>query len=115
MFEKGNKIGKGRPKGSPNKSTSEIKEKFQLLLDDNLPDIQEWIDDLESKDKIRVILDLASYVIPRIKASEIKFEPEPTQPLFLMPEEFEAMKKISNEAFKQVTGRDKSCIDGYED
>lgn len=32
-FEKGNKIGKGRPKGTPNKMTMGVKEAFQHAFD----------------------------------------------------------------------------------
>ena len=51
QFEKGNNYSTGRPKGSPNKSTSEIKEIFSELLNNNLPQVQGWIDELEPKDK----------------------------------------------------------------
>lgn len=62
----------GRPKGTPNKTTSEIKEMFQLLLENNIDRLQSDFDDLEAKDRIRYFLDLASFVIPKQKAIEVK-------------------------------------------
>ena len=113
-FEIGNEYG-GRKKGAVNKSNANVKAAFQKLLDDNLEGIQADLDSLDPKDRIAAILNLAGYIVPKLKASDIKFERPPDQPLFLMPEEMEEMKNISDEAFKEVTGRDKSCIDGYED
>lgn len=62
----------GRPKGTPNKTTSEIKEMFQLLLENNIERLQSDFDKLQPNERIKYFLDLASFVIPKQKAIEVK-------------------------------------------
>ena len=64
----------GRPKGSVNKSSNEIRETFQLLLSNNLEKIQDDLNELEAKDRIKLLLDLASFIIPKMKAIDVKSE-----------------------------------------
>jgi hypothetical protein len=60
----------GRPKGAVNKTTTEIREKFSVLLENNLEKFQADIDLLEPKDRIKVILELAKFIVPTLKATE---------------------------------------------
>jgi hypothetical protein len=69
-FKEGNNLG-GRKKGSKNKATTEIRERFKDLLEDNMDRLQEDLDDLEPKDRIKAYLDLAQYVVPKLKSTEI--------------------------------------------
>lgn len=62
----------GRPKGTPNKTTSEIKEMFQLLLENNIDRLQSDFDKLQPNERIRYFLDLASFVIPKQKAVQLQ-------------------------------------------
>ena len=43
-FEEGNTYGKGRPKGSPNKTTQEVRDAYQMFAENNIDKFQEWID-----------------------------------------------------------------------
>ena len=70
-FEKGNNLGKGRPQGKPNKTTQEIKQMFQCLLEDNINTLQDDLKGLEPKDRIKAILDLAKLVLPSKQEHEI--------------------------------------------
>ena len=73
-FEKGNKFGKGRPLGSTNKINNDIRERFLELLETNLQKFQEDLDNLEPKERIKTMINLASFVIPKLKAIEYKEE-----------------------------------------
>ena len=64
----------GRLAGTPNKATTEIKEAFQMLLEDNLPTLQRDISSLEPKERVKFMLDLASFIIPKMKAIDVKSE-----------------------------------------
>ena len=64
----------GRAKGIPNKTTTEIKEAFQMLLEDNLPTLKRDISSLEPKERVKFMLDLASFIIPKMKAIDVKSE-----------------------------------------
>ena len=54
----------GRTKGTTNKTTAELREKFSLLLESNFDKLQKDIDLLEPKDRIKTILELAKFVVP---------------------------------------------------
>lgn len=68
---KGIRNEKGRPKGSNNKTTTELREKFSLLIENNFDKLQIDIDLLEPKDRIKTLLELAKFVIPTLKATEL--------------------------------------------
>jgi hypothetical protein len=61
----------GRAKGTLNKNTSELRERFTLLIENNFDKLQTDIDLLEPKDRIKVILELAKFVVPTLKATEL--------------------------------------------
>ncbi|AWG22944.1 hypothetical protein FFWV33_16120 [Flavobacterium faecale] len=67
---KGTRNENGRPKGTPNKNTAQIRDSFQLLVESNISKLKEDIDKLEPKDRIRTIIDLAKFVLPTLKAIE---------------------------------------------
>jgi len=62
----------GRLAGTPNKATTEIKEAFQMLLEDNLPTLQRDISSLEPKERVKIMLELASFIIPKMKSVDLK-------------------------------------------
>ena len=64
----------GRLAGTPNKATTEIKEAFQMLLEDNLPTLKRDISSLAPKERVKFMLDLASFIIPKMKAIDVKSE-----------------------------------------
>ena len=70
-FENNNKSGAGRPMGSKNKHSLKIKESFADLIEKNLGKLTADLDSLDSKDRLRFIIDLASYVIPKLKAIDL--------------------------------------------
>jgi hypothetical protein len=61
----------GRPKGIQNRNTKQARESFNLLLANNINKIQNDIDLLKPFERVKVILDLAKFVIPQLKAVEI--------------------------------------------
>jgi len=62
----------GRPTGTLNKTTTEIKEMFKNLLENNIDRLQSDFDALQPNERIKYFLDLASFVIPKQKAIEVK-------------------------------------------
>jgi hypothetical protein len=64
----------GRPKGKPNRSTSEIKTAFQNLLDANIEQMEEDLKELTPKERIHVLLKLADFVLPRIQSVQSESE-----------------------------------------
>jgi hypothetical protein len=66
----GQKFG-GRTKGTPNKMTNALREKFQTLLDDNLDKMQSDLDALEPKERLKTLLELANYVLPKLRTIDV--------------------------------------------
>jgi hypothetical protein len=60
----------GRIKGVLNKDTAEIRESFQSLIENNIDILQEDIKALKPIERIKVIIDLAKFVLPTLKAIE---------------------------------------------
>jgi hypothetical protein len=65
-FENGNA---GRPKGSVNKSTLIMKDRIQSLFDDNFEKIQEDLESLEAKDRLKFMTDLIPYLMPKLQST----------------------------------------------
>ncbi len=64
----------GRPKGSKNKVTIEVKEFLNNFLHDNLNTLQSDFDKLDSKDRLYFIEKILKYIIPT-KADHIIKKP----------------------------------------
>ncbi len=77
-FEKGGRKG-GRPVGAYNKSTIEIKQAFQALIESQLPRIRTWLERVAEKDPnaaLDKLSKLAEYVIPKLARNEIQAQIE---------------------------------------
>jgi len=65
-FDKGNKGG-GRPKGSKNKATGELREVLQDFLDNNIVKIQNDFNVLEPKERLDTIIKLLDFALPKLQ------------------------------------------------
>ena len=57
----------GRPKGSPNKITADVKDKLQLVMDDVISSLN--ISTLTTNQKIKKLQIGLQYLVPRLKYS----------------------------------------------
>ena len=60
----------GRPEGSKNKSTQKIRESIQLIVENNIESIQDSLDLMNPKDKMKFILDLIKLVLPTLRSED---------------------------------------------
>lgn len=65
-FEKGNP---GKPPGTKNKINIEIRGLIQKLFDDNYQTIQDDLELLEPKDRLKFISDLLPYLLPKLQST----------------------------------------------
>jgi hypothetical protein len=76
--EKASELGKKSfRKGVPNKTTVEIREAFQMLIEDNLDNLNIWLEQLADKNPekaIDVIIKLSEFVVPKLNRSQIDFD-----------------------------------------
>lgn len=76
-FEQGHNIAGGRPKGVGNKSTEAIRSSFAMLVEDNLSNMQEWLDRTAQQNPhkaLQIISDLAQYSLPKMKQVDNTFD-----------------------------------------
>ena len=72
----------GRSKGTPNKTTAEIRNEFQLLISNNIEVLQQDIEPLEPKERIKTIIELSKFVLPTLKAIEVTELTTDSKPTF---------------------------------
>ena len=89
-----------RPKGSPNKLTSEIKERLSQVLMDAMFTID--IDSMTQNEKLKLIQIGLTYVIPRLKQVEDVSDEMPTN---FQIEIIDSLSKYSNEELDKAIKR----------
>ena len=70
-FEKGRKKTGGRKKGSTNKTTSTVKEKITLLVEDLYKDILKDLENLSPEDRLQFFVKLLPYVVTKAERIEL--------------------------------------------
>lgn len=84
--ETASKAGKNSSrKGVSNKTTSEIKEAYQLLVENNLENMTSWLEKIGKDNPEKafdLIIKMSDFIVPKLSRQEVKME-KPT----LTPEE----------------------------
>lgn len=66
QFQKGNP---GRPKGAKNKSPQLMRDRIQALFDNNFELIQEDLESLNPRDRLKFLTDLIPYLLPKLQTT----------------------------------------------
>jgi hypothetical protein len=69
----GKKFG-GRKKGTPNKSTTEIRQGFHLLIENNLDKLEDWLEKIAEEDPVKaldMIHKFGDFIVPKLSRSEV--------------------------------------------
>ena len=72
--------GPGRPAGSPNRVTAEMREALSDLVAGNLPRVQEWLDRVAKhnpKAALEIYVQLVEFVVPRLARHSLETSNEP--------------------------------------
>jgi len=65
---------KGRPKGSKNLTTEQIRDAFQALIESSLPDIQKWLKQVAKQNPekaLRIIEAYSDFILPKLQRTEL--------------------------------------------
>ena len=71
----------GRIAGVPNKLTTEVKEKLQLLIDELIESLE--INKLDTNQRIKMLQIALQYTLPRLQSMVVRDEVEVDFPLFV--------------------------------
>lgn len=84
---------KGRPKGSKNKATKELRSKIKILIEDNFEQIENDLAEVDPEKRLKFWVDLLKYVLPTLQSTELTSEFE-----FLSDNELhEVVKELARE------------------
>lgn len=61
----------GRPKGTPNKVTAELRQKITDFVGMNLKDIQNQYNELDANQKLSFLEKLLSYALPKLQSVQM--------------------------------------------
>lgn len=64
----------GRREGTPNKTTTEVREAFQELISGNLDSMNEWIEQVANDNPakaLELLLKMSDFILPRLNRVEV--------------------------------------------
>lgn len=94
---KGNKFSNGRPPGSPNKVTKELRDRFKDFADGNFDKVQGWLDSVAKEDPAeaaKLYLAFSERIIGKVTSQNIDIQsggkPLKQPILNILPPDFES-------------------------
>lgn len=99
----GKKFG-GRKKGTPNKQTKEIREAYQFLIENNLENLDNWLNRVAESNPekaIGILLKVTDYVLPKLDKVEVLEEQVDEYDNMTEEELMEEIKRLDKEVFKK--------------
>lgn len=91
-FTKDHKLSKGRPKGSSNHISKEVKEGIALFVHTNRHRLIEWLERVAEKDPARaieIVLSASEFVAPKLQRIEADIRADITEIRILEPLELQ--------------------------
>lgn len=70
-------------KGVPNKTTTEIKEAYQKLVEDNLENMTQWLKEIGKDNPEKafdILIKMSDFIVPKLSRQELKVEQEKLTP-----------------------------------
>jgi len=71
-FQKGNSGNPaGKPKGATNKTTKELREIFQKIIEKNIKTLSKDLQAVGPETRIKLLIQMAEFVLPKLQRTEI--------------------------------------------
>lgn len=64
--------GKGRPKGSKNKVTEDIRGQFETLVQNNINQLDDDLKSMKPRERVKAIIELSRFVLPTLKSTSVE-------------------------------------------
>jgi hypothetical protein len=74
----------GRPKGVPNKTTTEMRDSIQAFVEHNIQQMQIDFDQLDSVERLRILEKFMQYILPRYASQVAEPPPQYLEPLVIV-------------------------------
>ena len=92
----------GRPRGTKNKATALLYNKIASIIESNIDKLQADIDSLEPRDRVRFVVTLLNYFVPKQRSMAPMIEdgtPEPDRRITIVSsnEEIQELDRAKNE------------------
>ena len=75
-FKTGNKNGKGRPQGAPNKIPTSLRDSVYKLIVDHWEDVEKDLKTVKGKNRLEIICKLLVFCLPRLESISIQEIPD---------------------------------------
>ena len=66
----------GRPVGSKNNATTEIRKKYLQLIENNFEQLEQDLQILKASERVKAIIELSKFILPTLKATEMSLSNE---------------------------------------
>jgi hypothetical protein len=100
---------KSSRKGTPNKTTKELRDSFQLFVENNVSQFQKWIEQVAESNPakaIELVTSLGEYILPKLSRTEIEADVKQEVTNLnidnLSLEELEQLEKINDKLNRQT-------------
>ena len=110
-FQKGKEKTGGRKKGTPNKTTSSIRNRIQKLVDSEYEAVLSDLKELSPKDRVNAFISMLEFVLPKLNRSEIEDVSFDVQDFLSLSKE-ERLKRIADLEKKQINKQLKKYPNG---
>jgi len=64
----------GRPKGTPNKITADLRTKINAIVENQIDHIEADLQALEPKERLQIVEKLISYCVPKLQAQTFEID-----------------------------------------
>ena len=66
----------GRPVGSKNNATTEIRKKYQELIENNFEQLEKDIKGMRGTERVKALIEMSKFILPTLKATEMSLSNE---------------------------------------